>query len=262
MTGTTTTSLTGSSFVTVVIPTFNERDNLPDMLRELIALGPAYRMVVVDDNSPDGTGEVADRIAAAHPGRIAVLHRPAKAGIGPAYIAGFEAALAGGAQRIASMDADHSHAPLDLPRLVDATSSHDLAIGSRYVAHGRTVGWPWYRRLLSRGGGLYARYLLGLAVSDPTSGFKVYRRDLLANLDLPTVRATGYGFTLELTHRAVHRGARTVEIPITFTERSRGRSKLSGRIISEALWLVWRLRLERRRSPTGRLTRVMTWRRR
>jgi len=231
----------------VVIPTFNERDNLPNIVSELLALGPEYRLIVVDDNSPDGTGAVADRLAAAHPDRIAVLHRPGKAGIGPAYVAGFAAALAGGADRIASMDADHSHAPADLRRLVDATSSHDLAIGSRYVTHGRTVGWPWYRRLLSRGGGVYARYLLGLAVSDPTSGFKVYRRDLLANLDLSTVRTSGYGFTLELTHRAIHRGARTVELPITFTERSRGRSKLSGGIISEALWLVWRLRFERQR---------------
>lgn len=230
--------------VTVVIPTFNERENLASLVPKVLRLGLGYRVVVVDDNSPDGTGEVADQLAAAFPGRVRVLHRPEKQGIGPAYVAGFRAALADETAFIAEMDADHSHDPEDLPRLVAAAGTHDLALGSRYVRGGSTHGWPLHRRLISRLGGLYARTVLRVPIADLTGGYKVFPRDTLASLDLDAIRSDGYGFQIETTYRVLQAGGRVAELPITFTDRVAGASKLSRRIVLEATIVVWRLRLE------------------
>ena len=233
--------------VTVVIPTYNERDNLRTLVPRILALGSAYGVVVVDDASPDGTGEVADALAAANPGRVRVLHRPGKAGIGPAYAAGFRVALALGTPLVAQMDADLSHDPLALPRLVAATADHDLVLGSRYAPGGATVGWPRRRLLLSRLGGWYAQAVLGAPIRDLTGGFKVFRRAALSALDLDAVRSDGYGFQIETTWRVLRAGGRVIEVPITFHDRVAGASKLSRRIVLEALIVVWRLRLERLR---------------
>ncbi len=227
--------------ITVVIPTYNERANLGPLVRDLLALRPDLSILVVDDNSPDGTGRVADELAVST-GRLSVLHRPAKAGIGPAYVAGLGAALAGEAGRIVCMDADGSHRPVDLPRLLDALDHADVALGSRYVDGGGTEGWPLHRRLLSRFGGTYARLLLGVPITDLTGGFKAYRREALARLDLAAIRSDGYAFQIETTWQALRRGLTVVEVPITFTDRVAGRSKLSRRIIAEAVWTVLRLR--------------------
>jgi dolichol-phosphate mannosyltransferase len=235
--------------VVVVIPTYDERENLGAVATDVLALGDAYRLIVVDDASPDGTGELAEALVTAHPGRVRVLHRPAKRGIGPAYVAGFRLALEDGAELIAQMDADRSHDPADLPRLVAAAATHDLVLGSRYVPGGGTTGWPLGRRLLSRLGGRYARAVLGVPIADLTGGFKVWRRGTLAALDLAGVRADGYGFQIETTYRALRRGARVIELPIVFADRVAGASKLSRRIVLEAAIVVWRLRLEGRRAP-------------
>jgi dolichol-phosphate mannosyltransferase len=240
---TTTSRSTSATDILVVIPTYNERENLPGLGAAVLALGPAYRIIVVDDNSPDGTGQLADDLARAHPGRVAVMHQPAKTGLGLAYVAGFGHALKDGAGLIVSMDADYSHAPADLLRLVAAAADHDLVIGSRYVRGGRTIGWPLRRRLLSRLGGLYARAVLGVRIADLTSGFKVYRRATLAAIDLAGVHAGGYGFNIEVTYRALRNGARVVEVPISFAERAAGLSKISWPIILEAAVVVaarWR----------------------
>ena len=237
--------------ITVLIPTFNERENLRSLVPRLLALGAAFRVIVIDDNSPDGTGQVADTLAAEYPGRVQVLHRPTKEGIGPAYIAGFRAALASDAALIAEMDADHSHDPADLPRLIAATATHDLVLGSRYVPGGRTIGWPLHRRLISRLGGRYARLVLGVPIQDLTGGFKVFRRETLAGLDLDRVRSDGYGFQIETTYRVLQAGGRVAEIPIVFTDRVAGASKLSRRIVLEAVVMVWRLRFERSRQTRG-----------
>ena len=238
-------SLPVPAAIAVVVPTYNERENLGRLVAGVLGLGAGYRLIVVDDASPDGTGELAEALAAAHPGRVRVLHRPAKRGIGPAYAAGFREALGSGADLIAQMDADLSHDPADLPRLVAAAAEHDLVLGSRYVPGGGTAGWPLGRRLLSRLGGRYARAVLGVPIADLTGGFKVWRRATLAALDLGAVRADGYGFQIETTYRALGRGARVAEVPIVFTDRVAGASKLSRRIVLEAAIVVWRLRLER-----------------
>jgi len=241
--------------VVVVVPTYNERENLPPLVESVLALGERYRLIVVDDASPDGTGALADAFAAEHRERIRVLHRPAKQGIGPAYVAGFREALALGADLIVQMDADLSHDPADLPRLVAAAHRQglDLVLGSRYVPGGGTVGWPLGRRLLSRLGGRYARLVLGVPVEDLTGGFKVWRRQTLAGIDLERVRADGYGFQIETTFRALEQGARVGERPIVFVDRVAGASKLSRRIVAEAALVVWRLRAERwRRRARGR----------
>ena len=239
--------------VTVVIPTYDERENIRRVVEEVLALGEAYRVLVVDDASPDGTGAIADALAGEHPGRVAVLHRPAKRGIGPAYVAGFRVALGAGADLVAQMDADRSHDPADLPRLVAATGDHDLVLGSRYVPGGGTTGWPLGRRLLSRLGGLYARAVLGVPIADLTGGFKVWRRGTLAGLDLDGLRADGYGFQIETTYRTLRRGSRVAELPIVFADRVAGAWKLSRRIVLEAAVVVWRLRFEARRAaaPAG-----------
>jgi dolichol-phosphate mannosyltransferase len=231
--------------VAVVIPTYNERENIRTLIPAVLALGPGYSVIVVDDNSPDGTGALADEFAASADGRVSVVHRPSKRGIGPAYLAGFRQALATNPDLIATMDADHSHDPADLARLVAAAARADLVLGSRYVPGGKTQGWPRYRRAISRLGGLYAHAVLGVSVADLTGGFKVYRRETLAALDLDRIRSDGYVFQIETTYRAIQLGYRAVEVPITFVDRVAGKSKLSRRIVAEAVVMVWRLRFGR-----------------
>jgi dolichol-phosphate mannosyltransferase len=231
--------------VTVVIPTYNERDNVQILLPKLIALRPDLDIIVVDDNSPDGTGAVVEELALAHPGRISVIHGERKQGIGRAYLAGFHLALNGSSPLIAQMDADLSHSPDDLSRLLARAESVDLVLGSRYVPGGATSGWPWYRRFISRFGGLYARLVLGVPIADLTGGFKVYRRETLERIGLDAVRSDGYVFQIETTYRTLRDGLAVVEVPITFHERVAGQSKLSRRIVVEAMIVVWRLRFDR-----------------
>ena len=226
----------------VVVPTYNEAENITLIAAAVRDLG--LRLLVVDDGSPDGTGEIADKLAEADPG-IAVLHRAEKAGLGPAYAAGFEYALAQGAEVICEMDADFSHNPADLPRLLDAVAhGADLAIGSRYVAGGGVENWPWHRRWLSRGGNLYARAMLRSGVNDMTAGFRAFRADALRKLDFARCEASGYGFQVELAWRASQRGFDVREVPILFRDRARGTSKMGSRIAVEAMLLVtkWGLR--------------------
>ncbi|MGA9594667.1 MAG: polyprenol monophosphomannose synthase [Acidimicrobiia bacterium] len=226
----------------VVVPTYNEAENIALIAAAVRDLG--LRLLVVDDGSPDGTGEIADKLAEADPG-IAVLHRAEKAGLGPAYAAGFEYALAHGAEVICEMDADFSHNPADLPRLIDAVGNGaDLAIGSRYVAGGGVENWPWHRRWLSRGGNLYARAMLRSGVNDMTAGFRAFRADALRKLDFARCEASGYGFQVELAWRAAQRGFDIREVPIVFRDRARGTSKMGSRIAVEAMLLVtkWGLR--------------------
>jgi glycosyltransferase involved in cell wall biosynthesis len=227
--------------ITIVIPTYNERANLETIITELVELLPKAFVVVVDDNSPDGTGALADDLVCRFPG-VQVIHRPSKEGIGPAYGAGFRRALAIGTDLVAAMDADGSHAPTDLLRLIEAAENADLVVGSRYVDGGETAGWPRSRRLLSRFGGLYARWVLGAPIADLTAGFKVYRRDALAALPLDQIRTDGYGFQIETTWDIWRSGKRVREVPITFHDRVAGKSKLSRRIVIEAMIMVWRLR--------------------
>jgi dolichol-phosphate mannosyltransferase len=234
-----------SRSITVVIPTYNERANLEPILSELFATLPAAHVVVVDDNSPDGTGVLADDLASDNP-RLTVIHRPRKEGIGPAYVAGFSRALECGTDLIAAMDADGSHSPADLARMIEAANDADLVVGSRYVSGGETVGWPRWRRSLSRFGGQYARWVLGAPISDLTAGFKVYRRAALASLPLDRIRTDGYGFQIETTWYTWRSGRRVREVPITFHDRVAGKSKLSRRIVIEAMVMVWRLRFSGR----------------
>jgi dolichol-phosphate mannosyltransferase len=223
--------------VTVVVPTFNERENLVDIASAVIAHG--YRLLIVDDASPDGTGEIADSLAATQ-GAVNVLHRAKKEGLGPAYAAAFDQLLSEGHSGvIVEMDADFSHDPADLPRLVDAVGQGaDLAIGSRYVSGGDTPDWPWVRRMISRGGNLYARTMLGIPVKDATAGFRAFRSSALATLPYRSTEASGYGFQVEMAWRAQQMGLDIREIPITFRDRTRGKSKMGLRIVIEAMWLV------------------------
>lgn len=239
-------SIDRSPRVVVVIPTYNERQNILWLVPEVLALGPNISIVIVDDNSPDGTGGVADDLAVANQGRIEVLHRAAKDGIGPAYIAGFQRALVMEPDLVAQMDADHSHLPVDLARLIDAASDADLVIGSRYVVGGATRGWPLRRRVISRFGGHYASRVLGMHVKDMTGGFKVYKTATLAALDVPSLRSDGYVFQIETTFRAIKQGHRVIEVPITFVDRVAGKSKLSRGIVIEAMTTVWKLRFSGR----------------
>lgn len=229
--------------VVVVSPTFNEIDALPDHVARVLALGDRYRLVIVDDASPDGTGDLADRLADEYPGRIEVVRRPGKDGLGRAYLAGIRAAMRGDDDLLAMMDADGSHDPGDLPLLARTAEHADIVLGSRYAPGGATVGWPLRRRLLSRLGGRYAGFVLNLPVSDPTSGFRIMRRGAVEKVVDDRVRAVGYAVNLELTWRAVRAGLRVVEVPIVFRERATGESKLTPAIVAEAAGLVWRLRL-------------------
>jgi dolichol-phosphate mannosyltransferase len=226
----------------VVVPTYNEADNLRPLTDALLRQ-PDCTVLVVDDNSPDGTGQLADALASQHPDRVLVLHRPGKQGLGTAYLAGFREAMQHGCDFVVQMDADFSHDPADVPRLVAAAATADLAIGSRYAPGGRTENWPRSRWLMSRGGALYTQLILGLPVRDPTGGFKCFRRDALAQIDLDAVRARNFGFQLEMNWRCYRQGLRLVEVPICFADRKRGRSKMSWNTFFESLWLVWALRL-------------------
>ena len=230
---------------TVVIPTYNERDNLGALVEELLARSSRLQVLVVDDNSPDGTGELADALACVHAGRVHVLHRPAKEGLGRAYVAGFVRALQLDTPYIAQMDADHSHRPVDLLAMLDVAdhTGAGLVLGSRYIAGGDTRGWPWHRRLISRAGGLYAAIILGVPIRDLTGGFKIWRREVLRDIELENIHSDGYSFQIETTYRALRRGHRYAVVPITFHDRVAGRSKLSRRVVFEAAVLVWQLRL-------------------
>ena len=238
--------------VVAVVPTFNEVENIETVCRAIRAAAPDVEILVIDDASPDGTAEVARKVAG-ELGRIEVIERDGKAGLGAAYRAGLRAAIDRGAEICVQLDADMSHDPADLPALV-ANVEHgaDLAIGSRYVPGGRTVDWPPERRWLSRWGTRYAAGVLGLAVNDATAGYRAYRTEALEAIDFESVTAEGYGFQVEMTHRLVRKGARIVEFPITFRDRTLGESKLSRAIVGEAMILVLRLWLGDRRGRRER----------
>jgi dolichol-phosphate mannosyltransferase len=227
----------------VIVPTYNERDNLPEIVAAVHRELPTADLLIVDDNSPDGTGRLADEIAARDK-QVAVLHRAGKLGLGTAYIAGFRYALAREYQYIFEMDCDFSHDPRYLPLLLQhARDGADLVLGSRYVEGGGTVNWGPMRKVISRGGSFYARTILGVGVHDLTGGFKCFRRRVLETIDLDAVSAQGYGFQIEMTYRAVRHGFRVEEVPIVFVDRRVGQSKMSKKIFLEALTLVWKLRL-------------------
>jgi dolichol-phosphate mannosyltransferase len=226
--------------VTICLPTYNERDNVEQMLHALAPLG--VHVLVIDDNSPDGTGEIADRVAA-ELDHVSVLHRDRKEGLGPAYIAGFRRALAEGADYVITMDCDFSHDPADVPRLVAACDAGaDIALGSRYVSGGGTVNWGIGRRIVSAGGSFYARTWLSLGIRDMTGGFRCFRRTVLETVDLGTIETRGYAFQIELTYRAIRRGFTVAEVPIVFTDRTAGQSKMSRAIFLEAVRKVPQLR--------------------
>ena len=227
----------------IIIPTYNERDNLTSLHTQIHDALPAADILVVDDNSPDGTGQLADSLAAKHP-YLKVLHRAGKLGLGTAYIAGFRYAIEHGYDYVFEMDADFSHDPCYLPSLLGAAvEGADVVIGSRRVPGGGTENWGLGRQLISSGGSLYARTILGLPIQDLTSGFKCFRRSVLEAIDLESVRSNGYSFQIEMTYRAIQRGFRVVEVPIVFVDRRAGQSKMSRSIFLEAMGMVWRMRL-------------------
>ena len=224
----------------VVIPTYDEKDNVRPMSEAV--LSGDVEVLFVDDNSPDGTGAVLDGLAAGNP-RIHVLHRERKEGLGRAYVAGFSRAIELGADLVVQMDCDFSHDPADVPRLVAACAEGaDLAIGSRYVPGGATPGWPLKRRLISRAGGIFIRTVTGMPLRDPTGGFKCWRKDALGKIDFSTVASAGYSFQLEMNHRAWRAGLSIRELPISFTDRVAGYSKITAGIAKESLRIAWRLR--------------------
>jgi dolichol-phosphate mannosyltransferase len=229
----------------LILPTYNEAENLERLVHAVLPriaeAAPDHRVLVVDDGSPDGTGQIADRLAAEHE-QVEVMHRTAKEGLGRAYLAGFQHAMAGGAELLLEMDSDFSHDPADVPRLIRAAADADLVIGSRYVPGGGVENWPLSRRALSRGGSLYARALLGVPVRDLTGGFKCFHRRTLEGIDYLNTHADGYGFQIELTYRAYKAGFRVKEVPIVFREREHGTSKMTTRIALEAIWKVPALR--------------------
>ncbi len=224
----------------VIVPTYNEQANLPLLLDQLLAL-PAVRILVVDDASPDGTGRVADEYASRNRARIQVLHRSGKRGLGLSYIDGMYVALRTDATHICQMDADLSHSPTDIPRLLDATGEADFVIGSRYVRGGRIENWPLHRRLLSAFANRYVRAITRMTIRDCTSGFRCWRREALERLPLASIRSDGYAFIVELAFEATRAGLRCAEVPITFVERREGASKLSGMVIIESVIVPWRL---------------------
>jgi dolichol-phosphate mannosyltransferase len=230
----------------LILPTYNEADNLEEMVQAVLPRlaegGGEPRILIVDDASPDGTGAIADRLASEN-AEVSVLHRPRKDGLGRAYLAGFQAALDGGAELILQMDCDFSHDPADVPRLIAATEAADVALGSRYVPGGGVENWALRRRIQSRGGCAYARLVLGVPVRDLTGGFKCWRRAALEALDFDGVDAHGYGFQIEMTYRAIKAGLSVTEVPIVFRERREGQSKMTAWITLEAVWKVPALRL-------------------
>jgi dolichol-phosphate mannosyltransferase len=237
----------------VIVPTYNERDNLPLLADRLLRLPVQVDLLVADDTSPDGTGELADELAAKHPS-IHVLHRAKKEGLGRAYCAGFAWALERDYEFIMEMDGDFSHNPDDIPKFLEAARDADLVLGSRYCNGIRVMNWPMSRLMLSKSAGVYVRSITGMPFSDPTGGFKCFRRRALKSIDLSAIRSNGYSFQIELTHKIWTQGMKIVEVPIVFTDRFQGSSKMSPAIVREALWMVWRLLLQNglRRSPRSR----------
>ena len=229
----------------VVLPTYNERDNIQPIVAAILAQAPEFDVLVVDDNSPDGTGQIADRLASEQPGRVSVLHRAGKRGLGTAYIEGFLLAVERGYAYVFEMDADFSHEPADLVRLRQAIGDGwDVAVGSRWVGHGGTRNWSLLRTLISRGGSLYARWILGVPVEDLTSGFKCFSRQVLERLDLQSIRSNGYGFQVEMNYRCHQQGFRIAEVPIVFVDRRVGKSKMGAHIVVEAMLVVLGLKLQ------------------
>ena len=228
--------------VLVVVPTYNERINVPQIVPAILAQDPCVHVLIVDDNSPDGTGELADQLAAEN-ARVHVLHRGRKEGLGKAYLAGFRWALDCGYDLIFEMDADFSHDPRFLPTFLDAVQDADLVIGSRYKSGVNVINWPISRLLLSIGANQYARVVTGLPLTDSTGGFKCFRRQVLEAIPLERVRSNGYAFQIEMSFLAWKKGFRIREIPIVFTDRVEGQSKMNGKIVREAVWMVWWLRL-------------------
>ncbi len=237
----------------VIVPTYNERENLPPLAERLLKLPVPVDLLVVDDNSPDGTGQLADELAAQHPS-VHVLHRAEKNGLGRAYCAGFAWALERGYEFILEMDGDFSHNPDDIPAFLAAARDADLVLGSRYRNGIRVINWPLKRLMLSLCAARYVQLITGLPVSDPTGGFKCFRRHALQAIDLDAVHSNGYSFQIELTHKLWRQGMKIAEVPIVFTDRFQGTSKMSGRIVREALVMVWRLWFQNglRRSPRSK----------
>jgi dolichol-phosphate mannosyltransferase len=237
----------------VVIPTYNEKENVGDLIQALFRASQEIDLLFVDDNSPDGTGHMLDEFAAKEP-RIHVLHREGKQGLGRAYVAGFKWALERHYEFIFEMDADFSHDPADLPRILEGAKSSDLALGSRYVGGIRVINWPLSRLFLSKGAAVYVRIITGMPFTDPTGGFKCYRRAVLEAINLAQIRSNGYSFQIEMTHQTWMLGFHIAEVPIVFVERRSGLSKMSSHIVREALWMVWKLlfRCGLRRSPGRR----------
>jgi len=236
----------------VVVPTYNERENLPPLAQRLLALPVPVEMLVVDDNSPDGTGKLADELAARNPS-IHVLHRMEKSGLGRAYIAGFKWALDAGFEFVFEMDGDFSHNPDDIPMFLEAARDADLVLGSRYMNGIRVINWPLSRLMLSKSAAKFVHIVTGMPFTDPTGGYKCFRRHALQAISLDEVRSNGYSFQIEMTHKLWRQGMKIVEVPIIFTERFQGHSKMAGHIISEAFWMVFRLWLQNkmRRKPTA-----------
>ena len=228
----------------IIVPTYNELENIRRLLPELMALGPHIRVLVVDDNSPDGTGKLADELASENE-RISVLHRPGKLGLGSAYVAGFKYAIQQDVDCVFEMDADFSHDPAMIPEFIEEIASCDVVIGSRYISGINVVNWPMSRLLLSYFANIYTRLVTGMTIRDTTSGFKCFRREVLERIELDEVRSDGYAFQIEMNFRCWQKGYRLREIPIIFVDRRSGTSKLSRGVINEAVWIVWWLRLQR-----------------
>jgi dolichol-phosphate mannosyltransferase len=242
--------IAGNQKALVIVPTYNERENLRPLAQRVLALARPVELLVVDDNSPDGTGALADELAREHP-QIHVLHRTEKNGLGRAYCAGFAWALDRGFEFVLEMDGDFSHNPDDIPRFLEAAAAADLVLGSRYCNGIRVINWPLGRLMLSMSAAKYVRVITGMPFSDPTGGFKCFRRGALLSIDLGAVRSNGYSFQIELTHKIWRQGLRVAEVPIVFTDRFQGTSKMSRNIVWEALFMVWRLWVQNglRRSP-------------
>ncbi len=238
----------------VIVPTYNERLNIAPLTRQILEQGSNYHVLIIDDNSPDMTGEIADQLAQIYDGRVKALHNPGKSGLGNAYLQGFDYALQHNYSYIFEMDADFSHKPSDLPRLLASARRSGVAIGSRNVLGGGVENWPWYRKVISRGGSLYSRSVLGLKVHDCTGGFKCFRRDVLHTLNLrEQVQSTGFGFQVEVNSLCEWSGYRITEVPIIFADRKYGKSKMSNKIFIEALFMVWRLKFNRLEQGPTRL---------
>jgi len=239
--------------ILVIVPTYNERDNLPILVQRVMALSIAVDLLIVDGNSPDGTGKLADELANREP-RLKVLHEKGKNGLGRAYCAGFKWALERHYEFIMEMDGDFSHNPDDLPRFVETAKDADLVLGSRYRDGIRVINWPLRRLMLSMAAAKYVQLITGMPIADPTGGFKCFRQHALKTIDLEAVRSDGYSFQIEMTHKLWRQGMRIVEIPIVFKDRFQGSSKMSSKIVREALWMVWRLWIQNglRRKPSLR----------